>query len=163
MHALIIFIVISVIILIVYFAFTLSVQTGESAAGPWITGGESKYNNQYGDHYVRIQIRFSDDCWEEVYARAVPKGANYKGLNWDTFYNNDEPDNGRSEIINAQWKFKGSTVQEYSKEGRIRVYAEIEFPDGSYGPTVNQYKSFNAADKYFYFYFNLQTRPELCN
>ena len=43
------------------------------------------------------------------------------------------------------------------------MYAEIELPDGSHGTTQNQYKLFNAQDKYFYFYFNLQTNKELCS
>ena len=100
-----------------------------------------------GDHIIKLVVKFQNDNWNEIYARATPKNNNHVLLNYQYVDNNDKPDCGPSEVLKLQWYFKDSKMEQTkaTNEGRIRTYVAIELVDGSTGATVTKYLSYNAG------------------
>ena len=96
-------------------------------------GYEIPFNSK-GDHRLLAIVKFQDpngksnNCWDEIYARATPKNNNHDLLNKQTIENNNIPSNGPSEIIRLKWNFNEATLKMTSttNEGKIRYYLVIE-------------------------------------
>ena len=118
-----------------------------------------------GSNTLIAVVKFQNDCWDEIYARATPKNSNNEVLNKQSIYNNDKPDNGPSEVIKLKWRVDSSKMDKTSgtNEGKIRYYVEIELVGHIQGETVTKYKSFTAGDNTLDFgTFFMHTNPELC-
>ena len=133
-------------------------------------GYEIPFNSK-GNHRLLAVVKFQDpdgksnNCWDEIYARATPKNNNHDVLNKQTIENNDTPSNGPSEIIKLTWNFKDAIIKKTSttNEGKIRYYVEIELVGGIVGETVTKYKTFDAGTRDLDFgVFLMHTNPELC-
>jgi hypothetical protein len=132
-------------------------------------GFEIPFNSK-GDHRLLAVVKFQDpngksnNCWDEIYARATPKNNNHVLLNKQTIENDDKPSNGPSEIIKLTWNFKDATIKKTStNEGKIRYYVEIELVGGIVGETVTKYKTFDTGTRDLDFgVFIMHTNPDLC-
>ncbi len=131
---------------------------------------KAKPLNSVGDHRLLAIVKFQDpngksnNCWDEIYARATPKNNNHDVLNKQTVVN-DKPSNGPARIIRLTWNFKDTVIKQTSttNEGKIRYYVEIELVGGILGETVTKYKSFDASTRDLDFgVFVMHTNPELC-
>lgn len=119
-----------------------------------------------GTHKIIALVKFQNDCWDEIYARATPKNHNSDVLNKQYIDNNDEPDNGPSEVIKLSWKFKTDKFDKTidTNEGKIRTYVTIELVGEIEGATVTKYKTFDAGKKKLDFgTFYMKTNPDLCD
>ena len=132
-------------------------------------GYEIPFNSK-GNHRLLAVVKFQDpdgksnNCWDEIYARATPKNNNHDVLNKQTIENNNAPSNGPSEIIRLKWNFNDAILKKTSttNEGKIRYYVEIELVNEILGETVTKYKSFDAGSRDLDFgVFVMHTNPEL--
>jgi hypothetical protein len=123
------------------------------------------YYRTVTNHKLVAIVKFDSDCWDEIYARAVPYHNNQVVLNKQTIKNNDAPDNGPSERIRLAWFFQVSKMDQtaITNDGKIRFYVEIELVNHQMGQTVTQIKTFNAANFELQFdQFNMKTNKALC-
>ena len=63
-----------------------------------------------GDHKIRLVVKFTNDNWNEIYARATPKNNNHVLLNFIYVQNNDKPDCGPSETVYLYLPFKDAKM-----------------------------------------------------
>jgi hypothetical protein len=98
-----------------------------------------------GDHTIRLVVKFTNDNWHEIYARATPKNNNHVLLNYQYVENNDKPDCGPSETIYLYLPFKDAKMVQTkaTNENRIRTYVTLELVDESTGETVTKYLAYD--------------------
>lgn len=143
--------------LVLLVGISLSFQPGESAVkvkqGPLYKSGDG--------HYIVFHIKFSNACWEELYMRASPKGANHRALNSLTVYNTDPANVPQPELV-YKLPFDGKKVEKYSAEKRTRAYVTAELPGQHYN-TVTLYQPYSRGTAYYHFHFFIKTEPMYCS
>ena len=102
-----------------------------------------------GDHTIRLVVKFTNDHWNEIYARATPKNNNHVLLNFIYVQNNDKPDCGPSETVYLYLPFKDAKMVQTksTNENRIRTYVTLELVDGSTGETVTKYMAYDKTKR----------------
>jgi hypothetical protein len=117
-----------------------------------------------GDTTLKGVMKVDSNCWDLIYLRGTPKGANHVLLNYQYWHNDNPTSEIKTITLSYELKFKIVRILQ-SPEQRARVYAEVELTTKDYEYTATVYfgitqdmkgKTISVPTLY------LHTNPSLC-
>lgn len=117
-----------------------------------------------GDTTLKGVMKVDSNCWDLIYLRGTPKGANHILLNYQYWHNDNPTSEIKTITLSYELKFKIVRILQ-SPEQRARVYAEVELTTKDFEYTATVYfgidqsmkgKTISVPTLY------LHTNPSLC-